>query len=219
MADMPWRSLRAMCKIGIKRKLNLTVEGLEHLPERGGVLIGARHFHHLYDGAALMATIPRPISIIVGLDWITSAPLKASMMALCRSAGWPVVYRSNPAIPVPAHDARALLRRATRETLEQLKAGKIVVVFPEAYPNIDPGPTPKTDEQMFLPFEPGVVRLAEISHRLGTPAPIVPVGFCYKRGKKWRVTMRFGPAVEPIDGETSDEVLARVEQAVRDLSV
>ena len=40
-------------------KVKLTVEGLEHVPGSGPVLIAARHFHHLYDGCVLMKAVPR----------------------------------------------------------------------------------------------------------------------------------------------------------------
>lgn len=139
------------------------------------------------------------------------------MMAACRAAGWPVVYRSNPINPVPEDEARALLRRATRETIDALRAGQIVIVFPEAYPNIDPGETPKRGDE-FLPFEPGVVRLAQIAARGGIQVPILPVGFHYEQGDKWRVTMRFGPPFDPGPPAETDRTLARIEKSVRELS-
>jgi len=52
------------------RRLQLTVEGLEHVPTSGPALIAARHYHHLYDGCALIATLPRPVHILVALDWV-----------------------------------------------------------------------------------------------------------------------------------------------------
>ncbi|MDQ2681897.1 MAG: 1-acyl-sn-glycerol-3-phosphate acyltransferase [Chloroflexota bacterium] len=202
----------------MRRKVELTVEGLENLPTTGGVLIAARHYHHLWDGAALFATIERPASIIVGLDWVRSTPLKAGLMAACRAAGWPVVARSNPVRPVPDAEARALLVRATRDTLDLLRSGQVVIVFPEGYPNIDPGQTRKSGADDWLPFEPGVVRLAQIAARQSVPAPIVPVGFSYMPGNRWAVTMRIGEPLA-VDARTDPaDLLARIESAVRELS-
>ncbi len=215
---MPWRSLRTAARLGMRRKVDLTVEGLDHLPTTGGVLIAARHYHHLWDGAALFASIDRPASIVVGLDWVQSAPLRAGLMAACRAAGWPVVSRSNPVRPVPEADARKLLVRATRETLELLRNGQVVIVFPEGYPNIDPGETRKSDADDWLPFEPGVVRLAQIAARQGIPAPIVPVGFTYGAGERWAVTMRVGKSIAVGTRSDPDDLLAQVERAVRELS-
>jgi putative membrane protein len=192
MADMPWRSLRALAKGGLRRRTELTVEGLDCVPERGPVLLAARHVHHLWDGAALIATLPRPAHIIVGLDWIGSAPLRATLPPLCRAAGWPVVYRpSSPTAP-PDNVVRAALLSATKDVLNLLGRGRIVIVFPEAYPNIDPEYTPKPDRDAFLPFEPGVVRLAGLAARRGLSVPIVPVGFAYREAEGWQITMRFG---------------------------
>lgn len=214
---MPWRSLRAVARLAVARKLDLHIEGREHVPGSGGVLLASRHYHHLYDGAALFATLDRPTRIIVGLDWIRSAPLKTSMMAACRAAGWPVVYRSSPTNPVPEDEARALLRRATRETVQALQAGQIVIVFPEAYPNIDPSETPKRGDE-FLPFEPGVVRLGQIAERQGVAAPIVPVGFMYAKADRWKVTMRFGEPVRVRPGDDPGTALADLQETVERLS-
>ena len=42
---------------------DLTVEGDDYLPRQGPLIVAARHYHHLYDGVALMATVPRPMHI------------------------------------------------------------------------------------------------------------------------------------------------------------
>jgi len=79
MPDMAWRSLRAASRAMVRRNLDLRVEGAEHVPQNGPVIIAARHFHHLHDGCVMLATIPRPAHILVGLDWISSAPGKLAM--------------------------------------------------------------------------------------------------------------------------------------------
>jgi len=52
-------------------RMQIRSEGLEHLPE-GPVVIAARHYHNLYDGVALVRCIPRPVHILVALDWVGS---------------------------------------------------------------------------------------------------------------------------------------------------
>ena len=44
--------------------------GLEHIPTDGPVLLIARHYHHLFDGVVLLLSVPRPIHILVTLDWV-----------------------------------------------------------------------------------------------------------------------------------------------------
>ena len=218
MADMPWRTLRAISRQGLRRRVALEVEGLDHLPRRGPVLLAARHFHHLWDGAALLATIPRPAHVIVGLDWIESAPVRATLPRLCRAAGWPVVYRPNAPHPPPQPEILTAMLRATRDVMALLSDGRIVIVFPEAYPNIDPGYTPKADRATFLPFEAGVVRFAGMARRRGLNVPIVPVGFAYFERERWNITMRFGPPRYVASRSDERVVLTQLVEDVQELS-
>ena len=214
--DLPWRSLRAAARATVKRKLDLTIEGAEHMPTRGPAIIAAHHHHHLYDGCALVATIPRPIHILVALDWIKNPALGFGMERACRAARWPVVLRTDGPSPPSQQEAKAALRRATRETLELLREGRIVVVFPEAYPNIDPGWTPKSAETPFLPFHPGAIRFAAMAARAGLDVPVIPAGFTYEPGPRWRVALRFGPPLAI--GRNEAAALADLEAQVRRLS-
>ena len=73
--------------------------------------------------------------------------------------------------------ARRQLLRATRECVDLLRAGQLVLVFPEGYPNIDPSFTPKSADETMLPFRPGFLRFAALAELDGmTRVPIVPVG-------------------------------------------
>jgi putative membrane protein len=218
MADMAWRSIRAVSQAVVKRRLDLHVEGSEFVPPTGPVIIAARHFHHLYDGCALLATIPRPLHILVALDWVRSRPGRIAMDSACRSASWPVVLRRDGATAVELGDAARALRRATRQSVSLLRAGRVLLVFPEGYPNVDPGYTPKQDEDAFLPFQPGFVRLATLAGEQRLRVPIVPAGFRYERGRRWRVDLRFGePLVVEARGQ-EEAVRREVEARVRLLS-
>ena len=208
------------------RRVDLRVEGLEHVPATGPVVIAARHFHHFYDGCALLAVVPRPLHVVVTLDWL-SHPLKRRLMArVCHLAGWPVVPRfDNQGYPrdrttgTPGGVNISQLRSATRECVGLLRAGLPLLVFPEGYPNIDPSYTPKTDDAAFLPFRPGFMRFVALAERDGlTHVPIVPVGLEYRRGDRWRLTIRFGqPIAFASDGDYAGQVLA-IEEQVRRLS-
>lgn len=222
--------LRRGARILVARRLDLRVEGLEQLPLSGPALIAARHYHHLYDGAALVAVAPRPMHIFVALDWVRGRLTRRVMETLCGTAGWPVVLRADgPALQQGGSAYRAgergiVLRRALRDTTHLLRAGRVLVVFPEAYPNVDPGYTLKRGDDAFLPFDPGFVRLVEIAQRgRRTHIPIVPVGLHYERGHgrgaRWRVTLRFGSPLM-VDKTTDRAAFAReVERSVRQLSI
>ena len=218
---MPWRSLRALSQALVSRRLDLTVAGLEHLPRSGPAIIAARHYHHLYDGAALLAVVPRPLRILVASDWATPGPQRMMLEAACRAAGWPVVRRAgsrNPARPVAAGDRRHLLR-AVRQSVEILAGGGLLLVFPEGYPTIDPGYTAKTGPDEFLPFEPGFARIAAIAaHRTGHPLPVIPAGFWYQPGPRWRTALRFGPPLTISADLHPDPIIQAIEHDVQRLS-
>ncbi|MGI8484015.1 MAG: 1-acyl-sn-glycerol-3-phosphate acyltransferase [Thermomicrobiales bacterium] len=192
---MPWRFLNVASKAFVKQRLDLQVEGLEHVPKTGPVLIAARHFHHLYDGCAVIATVPRPCHVLVALDWVSNKPGRAAMEGVCRAARWPIVVRpGGPGAAGPAK-AAAAFRAAARDCLDLWREQRILLVFPEGYPNVDPGYTPKLNEEEFLPFQIGYLRLVELAQRQGMQVPIVPAGLSYERGIRWQVKLRFGTPV------------------------
>lgn len=189
-------TIRTICQIAVRR-IDLRVEGLEHLPATGPALLAARHFHHFYDGCVLAAVVPRPLKILVTLDWLENATGLRLMRRACQIAKWPVVVRSGSRVRQGgARAARRQLLSATRECVGLLRRGELLLVFPEGYPNVDPGFTPKADDDAFLPFESGFLRFVALTEQDGvTCVPIVPVGFEYHRRDRWRVTVRFGHPV------------------------
>lgn len=221
---MARRTIRAVCGWLVTRRLVLTIEGGEHVPASGPALIAARHFHHLYDGCALIAALPRPVYPLVAVDWAGSGLGRRVLEAACRWARWPTVLRAD-ARPVeegaavrPAGMSRYLLR-ATRQVIELLRAGQLVAVFPEGYPTIDPAGTRKQELDQFLPFREGIVRLAEWAERRGAGGvPIIPAGFAYEPGPRWRVWLQFGPPVCPDDYADRQVLLQTLEQCVIALS-
>lgn len=218
MPDIAWRFLKTAGGVLLRRNVDLSVEGADLVPRKGPVIIAARHFHHLYDGCAILTTIPRPVHILVGLDWVKNPAGKVIMERACQAAAWPMIYRQNSLTPRDSHEATRALRHAMDDALDLFRAGHILLVFPEGYPNIDPGYTPKTDDNAFLPFQPGVVRLATMAAANGLTVPIVPAGFSYERGDRWRATLRFGEPVTVENRSQASAALHHLEQTVFALS-
>jgi len=190
----------------------VTVEGLANVPASGPVMLVARHFHHLLDGSVIVRNVPRPVHIIVGLDWTADAKQRMWMERACRAAQYPVVLRPQT-LGERAGFARNEFTRYTRgaraETTALLRAGRVVLVFPEGYPNVDPAFARKPDDDAWLPFSAGYQRMIAAAENDGTTrVTIVPVGFHYTRGTKWSIVARFGVACDA----------AHVEVAVRELS-
>jgi len=192
----------------------LRVEGLAQIPRSGPVMLVARHFHHLLDGSVLVRSIDRPVHIVVGLDWATGRERRWVERA-CRAAGYPIVLRP-PTLGVRDGFAREELVRYTRSAMRDvvalLRAGRVVLVFPEGYPNVDPAFTQKTGDDAFLPFADGYRRMIAAAQRDGTTrVAVVPVGFSYRRGEKWSIVARIGEARYDPDPAT-------MEAAVKQLS-
>ncbi len=212
-------AIRAACQLAARR-IDLSVEGLERLPASGPAVIAARHFHHFYDGCALMAVAPRPLKILVTLDWLNNAAGLQFMRAACQLARWPVVVRSGAQMRRGgATGSTRQLLAATRQGVDLLRAGQLLLVFPEGYPNVDPSYTPKTGDDAFLPFQPGFLRFVAMAERDGvTRVPIVPAGLEYQRGNRWRVMIRFGRPVTLCPAVSGRDQVAAIEEQVRNLS-
>lgn len=215
-----------------RRKLQVMIEGLDYVPRSGPVLIVARHFHHLYDGCALLNALPRKLHILVALDWVQKRWLRGLMEWACALVEWPVMLRAerlgeNAADVMPdkrsaytRSESLRYLRRATRDAIQLLRGGETLVVFPEAYPNIDPAFTPKNDGVDFLPFRTGFARLSEMAERDGhTQVAIIPAGLTYaQENGRWQVTLRFGPPLFRRDYAGECQLARALEEQVRALS-
>jgi putative membrane protein len=214
-ADLPWRSIRAACRGIVRARVDLAVEGVEHLPAHGPVIIAARHYHHLYDGCALLTAIERPAHIVVGLDWVRNRVGLAAMTAACRAAEWPIVFRDGATAP---RTRLAALRRSLRGSLAILRRGHVLIMFPEGYPTIDPHPTPKAGPNDFLPFQSGFARMAVAAAAEGLRVPIVPAGFSYRQRSRWEAALRFGEPVEVASPRDRERAVRMVEERVWALS-
>ncbi len=193
------------------------LEGSEYLPQRGPVVIVARHYHHLLDGAVLVSRLKRPVHIVVALDWTVDARQRTWMERACRAAQYPIVLRRPSLSTSGAYRPDELLRytrNALRETTRLLRAGRVVVVFAEGYPNVDPSGRQKRGADDWLPFESGFLRMIGLAERDGkTQVSLVPVGFHYEWHERWSITARMGPPLR-----RDERQIATIEQAVRRLS-
>lgn len=228
--DMPWRSMRLVFTRLLRRKADLAIVGRDRIPRRGPVIVAVRHVHHAFDGAALLQAIERPTSLVVTLDWLPPGPRRNLLAALCRAARWPAVIRSEQFSPSSGkRDPEAVrrLRSAIEESVAVLGDGRVLVVFPEGYPNVDPNGSPKTGLDEMIPFREGYLHIAVRLHRqTGQTATIVPAGFTYqaptgdrpREGDRWRIRLAFG---EPVTLEPNDDVATAnraIEAEVRLLS-
>jgi 1-acyl-sn-glycerol-3-phosphate acyltransferase len=158
------KSMRLIARAIAFGRLQTISSGIENIPASGPALIIVRHYHHLYDGLALFAALPRQFHIVVTLDWVQNPGMQSLMTQLTRLARWPVVLRADALLHARHHGARPLRhafsladaqryqRRAFKNAVQLLVDNRLLVVFPEGYPNIDPSYTAKRDTHGFLPF-------------------------------------------------------------------
>lgn len=212
-------------------RLKTFASGVEHIPAKGPALLVARHYHHLFDGLALYAAIPRRIHILVTLDWARNQLTSTSMQWAARLARWPILLREDALRPgkegkppqsgsvFSLHDVARFRRRALRESVQLLTEGRVLVVFPEGYPNIDPGYTPKSRPDEFLVFKGGFAAIAKAAgDRLAVPLPMIPVGLQYNPGKPWIAHLKFGNPVYWCGFSSRNSLINFIEQEVKKLS-
>lgn len=219
------RIMRSGATLLMRGRVTLVVEGVDAVPRRGPALIAARHYHHLYDGCALLRTLARPLHILVALDWVRTPWQRWRMETLCALAGWPVMLRAERLHASatgqayrPAESA-SYLRRSLRRALELLQGGELLVVFPEGYPLIDPRPSPRAPGEELLPFRAGFARLVELAEqRTGLTVPVIPAGLSMEAGERGPFTLRFGAPLLRSNYANTAQFIAAVESAVRTLS-
>lgn len=129
-----------ICKFYFRIKF----EGVERIPRAGAMILAPNHVSYL-DPLWVSIPIKRPMRYMTW-DRLTRLPLLGSMM------------RAYGAFPVNVETGD---RAALRLSLEQLRSGGGLVIFPEGA---------RTRTGKMTPFKPGVIRLA-----LETDVPIVPV--------------------------------------------
>jgi len=208
----------------LKQNTTLSIEGDEHIPPTGPTLIVAHHYHHLYDGCALLRGVPQQLHILVASDWINKHWQRRLMEFACGLVEWPVVLRTERVkmghSAYAPHEVRGFLRRASSLAVQLLRQGKTLVIFPEAYPVIDPMPMPIRNPEGFLPFRPGFARLVEMAENdQRTRVAIIPVGFSYTQNQRWQIILRFGQALFRRDFHNQQHLIQAVEQRVRELSI
>ena len=212
------------------RRIEIAVNGLKHIPREGPALLVARHYHHLFDGVVLLLSLPRPIHILVTLDWAKHKPVRRLMTLATTMARWPVVPRDDAlrargdpdrgqGSALTGVDIKRYQRAALRHSVALLAQGRLLVIFPEGYPNIDPHYTPKTKPEELLPFRTGFATIAAVAEkRLGIKIPIVPAGFHYTKDKRWRARFNIGEAVYLENFVSRRALVNYMEERVAELS-
>ena len=109
-----YRVIRAACILYLGLRHRMKVEGLEHVPRKGGALIVSNHQSYL-DIALIAAAVPRHVSFVARRSLADSKPL-AFIMSQCgarspptsrRGTWWPSTPRARAATTVRWGSSRA----------------------------------------------------------------------------------------------------------------
>ena len=221
VATVSHGALKAVCGLEVRRRAQVRVEGLHHLPPDGPTLLVARHAHYILDGCVLERTLPRRLHAVLAVDWLPRRPLRDALARASRLIRWPAVIRPQRVAPGTRNEAGERLRAATREAVDLLREGRLLLIFPEGFPIVDPRPTPKRGVADWLPFDPGFARIVRIAQGDGvTRVAVVPVGIDLAPlpGGRWRLVLRLGSGRRLEPGDDPAAFAAEVEAEVRRLS-
>lgn len=111
---MLYTSLRVLCRILLKIFFFYRVDGVEHIPRQGRVMICSNHISN-FDPPLLGTVCPRPIHFLAKAE-------------LFRNRWFGALLRKIYAIPVKRGSAD---RQALRQAMQVLKDEKVFGIFPE----------------------------------------------------------------------------------------
>jgi glycerol-3-phosphate O-acyltransferase / dihydroxyacetone phosphate acyltransferase len=190
-----YRILRALGRLALRWFYrDVEVVGIDHLPQAGPVLLASNHPNALVDALVIACTLNRPVTLTAKATLLDHPATRALM----RAVGVVPLRRASDERARRAHDPerRTLSPDPSRNeqafgaVLDALRAGGMVLLFPEGKSHSEPA---------LAPLKTGLARLALMARddRHLDHLPIVPVGLTFER--KWeprsRVLIRVGTPI------------------------
>ncbi|WP_341240461.1 lysophospholipid acyltransferase family protein [uncultured Nocardioides sp.] len=179
-SDRMYRALHAVVPPVARALWRPRVEGLEHLPATGGVLLASNHLSFI-DSVVIPVVVPRKVVFLAKSDYFTGPGLRgAARRAWFEGLGMLPVDRDDPRAAIGSLDT----------ALEVLERGEAFGLYPEG--------SRSRDGRLYR-GRTGVGHLA-----LTAGVPVVPVGLVgtdrlqpvgSSLPRPVRVTVRFGPPV------------------------
>ena len=209
MTDVRYRVLNSVISPLARAVWRPEVSGLHHIPATGPVIIASNHLSFI-DSFAIPIVVPRQVSFLAKDEYFTGTGVAGTLQRH--------FFEGTGAIPVDRHSSRAA-QESLDAALEVLRAGRAFGIYPEG--------TRSRDGRLYR-GRTGVAWLA-----LTSGAPVVPVGLRgtqdvqpvgSNRPRRARVTMRFGPALDPAAyadlpaGRARRELTDAVMDAIAELS-
>jgi 1-acyl-sn-glycerol-3-phosphate acyltransferase len=196
-------ALALLARAGVRLFFDhVEIDGAEHIPTDGPLLVVANHTNGLADGLMLLNVLPRRASL-TAKSTLAKNPLLAVLMRL---GGVVSFYRQQDAVDTRKNvDAFAAIR-------ERLAGGEAICIFPEGVSHSDAGMRELRSGAARIALD--FVERAKSSDRgertfyKHTPLQILPIGLHYDAKQRFRssVLVRIGA---PIRLDASDRMTAR----------
>ncbi|GAA4871638.1 lysophospholipid acyltransferase family protein [Kitasatospora terrestris] len=154
------------------------IEGLEHVPRKGGVILASNHLSFI-DSVVIPLTAPRQVHFLAKAEYFTGTGVKG---AVSRAFFTSVIN----AVPVERTDIRAAAA-SLEQALEILQDGKAFGIYPEGTRSLDGRLYRGKTGVAWLALTAGV---PVVPVALEGPSEILPVGRKLPRIR--RITVRFG---------------------------
>ena len=186
------------------------VQGLEHIPPTGGVLLCANHANALADAVIIQAIVPRMIHPLARSGLFRS-PFLRPFLSIMQAIP---VYRRRDPTEGPERNAEAFAR-----VYDTFRRGGVVLIFPEGQSHSDP---------KLRPFKTGAARMVLGARDANSVDPIlIPVGLNFTHKGRFRssVFVEVGTPVHTRDfagAANEDNVRAlthQLETALSDVTI
>jgi 1-acyl-sn-glycerol-3-phosphate acyltransferase len=187
-----WKSLQSLARILSTVLFDLKVDGLHHIPARGGAIIACNHQSFL-DPILMNVRLRRPLSYIAKAELFENR----FMNELLRSVG---------AFPVRQGSSDV---GAVRESIQRLREGWLLNIYPEGA---------RTEDGEIGHMERGIALIDRRAHVPVVPAVIVGTFEAWPLHRRfprpWPVRIQFGPAMNLAD-QNAQQIVATVERTLR----
>jgi 1-acyl-sn-glycerol-3-phosphate acyltransferase len=190
-----WIIVRASARLLFR----LRVSGQDHIPRTGGVLIAANHASYL-DIPILGCALPRQASFIGRMDLFSGI-----VGTLLRYLGWIPIRRER------------VDRKAFDEAIRRLKAGHVVVIYPEGS---------RSPDGRLRPGKPGIGMIAAAAGCPVVPALLegtyeaLPPGASWIRVRPIKVIfgqpIDFSAVLEPENEDTKKVIYQQMSEEIMD---
>ncbi|MBP0448198.1 1-acyl-sn-glycerol-3-phosphate acyltransferase [Kitasatospora sp. RG8] len=187
-----------------------TIEGLENVPRKGGVILASNHLSFI-DSVVIPMTAPRRVHFLAKAEYFTGPGLKGAL-----SRGF---FEAIGAVPVERGTYRSA-QASLESALEILEDGKAFGIYPEGTRSLDGRLYRGKTGVAWLALTAGV---PVVPVALEGPEQILPVGKRVPRVRK--VTVRFGEPLhfDELHGQARSlkarrQVTDEVMRAIQELS-